>query len=113
MNQQPPWLSLHLLKMSLSDVRSVPSKITKLQNSGDGVQKQVLRLDVTMADAQGMNIGQASEQLVHVELDLEHRHSLLDLGVVARGTIHGFGDVLKHQVEENLFLLGQIGCERR
>jgi len=60
-----------------------------------------------MADTQGMNIGQASEQLVHVELDLEHRHGLLDLGIMARSAIHCLGDVFKHQVEENLFLLGQ------
>lgn len=58
-----------------------------------------------MADAEGMNIGETPEQLVHVQLDLKHWHCLLDLGVVAGGTVDGLWDVFEDKVEIDLILL--------
>lgn len=57
----------------------LPSEIAQLQNSSNGVQKKILWFDVAMAYAEGMDVGQTSEELVHVQLDLEHGHGLLDL----------------------------------
>lgn len=84
---------------------NVPSEIAKLQDTGDRVQEQVLRLDVAMTNADCVDIGQASEQLVHVQLDLQHGHRLLDPGVVSRCTVDSLGDILKHEVKENFILL--------
>jgi len=58
-----------------------------------------------MADSERMDIGQTSEQLIHVQLDLEHGHCLLDLGVVARCTIDRLWDIFEHEIEENFILL--------
>lgn len=83
----------------------VPSEIAELQDAGDRVQKQVLRLDVAVTDADCVDVGQATEQLVHVQLDLQHRHGLLDPGIVSSSTVNGLGDILEHEVQENLILL--------
>ena len=52
------------------------SKIAQLQHSRLGVKQQVLWLDVPVADAQRVDVGQASKQLVHVELDETDRDCL-------------------------------------
>lgn len=64
-----------------------------------------MRLDVTVTDADCVDVGQASEQLVYVQLDLQHGHRLLDPGIVSRSTVDGLGDILEHEVEENFILL--------
>ena len=43
--------------------------------------------------------------LVHVQLDLQHRHGLLELRVVSRRAVHGLGHEFEHQVEVDLVLL--------
>jgi hypothetical protein len=49
--------------------------------------------------------------LVHVELDEEYGHGLLELGVVSRGSVDGLGDVLEDKVEEDFILLVAIRVE--
>ena len=58
-----------------------------------------MRLDISVTDPNRVDVHQRTEELVHVELDLEHRHGLLQLGVVATGAINGFWDVFEHKVE--------------
>lgn len=60
-----------------------------------------------MADALRVYVGESSEELVCVQLDLEDGHGGLHLVEVARGAVDGLGDVLLDQVEVDLILLGQ------
>jgi hypothetical protein len=40
------------------------SEITEHENTGSGVEKEVLRLDISMTDADGVDIGQGSKKLL-------------------------------------------------
>lgn len=44
------------------------AKVTELQHSRLRIEQKILRLDITMANAQRVDVGQTSEQLIHVEL---------------------------------------------
>jgi hypothetical protein len=50
--------------------------------------------------------------LVHIKFDLEHRHRLLELGVVAACAVHGFRNVLQNEVEVDLVFLCGLGWIR-
>lgn len=80
-------------------------KVTQLQNPGSGVQEQVLGFDITMADANRMDVSQGTQELIHVQFDLEGRHGLLEFGIVATGAIHGFRYIFEYKVEIDLVLL--------
>ena len=81
------------------------AKVAELENAGAGVQEEVLGLDVTVADAFGMDVGERAEQLVCVQLHLEEWHGSLELVEVTRSTVNGLWDVFKHQVKVDLVLL--------
>lgn len=44
------------------------AEITKLEDTRARVQQKVLRLDVAMANTEGVDVGEGTEKLVHVEL---------------------------------------------
>lgn len=48
--------------------RVSPAKVTKLEDSRLWVEQQILGLNVPMADPERMDVSQAPEQLVHVQL---------------------------------------------
>ena len=52
-----------------------------------------------------MDIRQAPEQLVHVELDKTYRNSLFGFAVVARNFVDRLRDELEDQVEKHLVFL--------
>jgi len=52
-----------------------------------------------------MDVCQRAEQLVHVQLDLENWHGLLEFDVVPAGSVHGFGYVFQYEVEVDFVLL--------
>jgi hypothetical protein len=102
------------------------TKVAQLQDTRGGVEEQVLGLDVTVTDAYRVDVGKGSEKLssqlgtqsiafntgrrrtahlVHVQLDLQHRHRLLQFRVVSRSAVYGLGDKFEHQVEVNFVLL--------
>lgn len=62
-------------------------------------------LDVSVADALGMDVGEGPEKLVDVQLDLENWHSGLHLVEKSRGSVDGLGDEFLHQVEIYLIFL--------
>lgn len=64
-----------------------------------------MRLDVTVADALRVDVGQSSEELVGVEFDLEYRHGGLVLVEEPGGAVHSFGNELLDQVQVDLILL--------
>lgn len=45
-----------------------PAEVAEFENGGLWIQQQILGLDVPMTDPERMDIGQAPEQLVHVQL---------------------------------------------
>ena len=47
----------------------------------------------------------ALAHLVHVQLDLQHRHGLLELCVVTASTIHGLWNVFEDKVEVHFIFL--------
>ena len=55
------------------------AEIAQLQDAGGGVEEQILRLDVPMADALRVDVGKRAEQLVRVQLGLEDGHDCLHL----------------------------------
>jgi hypothetical protein len=81
------------------------AEIAKLEDTGCRVQKQVLRLDVSVADPLRVDVGEGAEKLVDVELDLKDRHDRLHLVEVARSAVDSLGDELEHEVQVDLVLL--------
>lgn len=62
-------------------------------------------LDVTMANALGVDICQSSEKLVCVKLDFKDGHSRLHLVEESRGSVNGFWHELLHKVEIHFLFL--------
>lgn len=89
------------------------SKVAELQNACVGIEEQVLWLDVTMADTDGVDVCQRPEELVHVQLDLEHWHDLLELCVVAQRAVDGLWDVFKDEVEVDFVFLAELVSSSR
>lgn len=58
-----------------------------------------------MADADGVNVSQAAQKLVHVELDEEHWHGLLHLGVVSRCSVDCLWHVFEDKIQEDFVFL--------
>lgn len=81
------------------------AEITELQNTSAWIQKEILWLNIAMADALGVYVGQSPEELVDVELHLKNRHSGLHLVEVSRSAVHRLRNILLHQVEVNFILL--------
>ena len=66
-----------------------------------------MRLDVSVADALRVNVGERAEQLVDVKLDLENWHGGLHLIEKARCPVDGLGDVLLDEIEVDFVFLRQ------
>ena len=81
------------------------TEIAQLEYARSGVQQQVLRLDVSVADPLRVDVGEGAEKLVDVELDLEDGHHRLHLVEITRRTVYGLGHKLKHQVEVDFVFL--------
>lgn len=53
-----------------------PAEVAEFENGGLWIQQQILGLDVPMTDPERMDVGQAPEQLVHVQLHTDtHTHT--------------------------------------
>ncbi len=64
-------------------------------------------LDVAVTNANGVDVGEGAQELVHVEFDLKHGHGLLKLGIVTAGAVDGFWDVFEHEVQIDFVFLEQ------
>lgn len=81
------------------------SEIAQFENAGVGVQQEILRLDVTVTDPLRMDVGKRSEQLVDVELDLQHGHCGLQFVEIARCAVHRLWNVFEDEVEVHFIFL--------
>lgn len=53
--------------------------------------------------------GRHDAHLVHVQFDLQHRHDLLEFGVMPRGPVDGLWHELQDEVEVDFILLKGTG----
>jgi hypothetical protein len=72
---------------------------------GHGIKQQVLRLDVTVADAKCVDVGEGPAKLVHIQLDVENWYRLLGLLVLACDAVDGVGHKLHDEIEVKLLWL--------
>lgn len=72
------------------------AEVTELEDVRLGVEQQVLRLDVTVADAEAVDVCQCAGELVDVELDKEEGHDLFALLVLACHRVHGLRHIFQH-----------------
>ena len=84
------------------------SEIAKLEDTAVGVEKQVLRLDVSVADTLAVNVGERAEQLVNVQLDLEDGHGCLHFVKIAGRAVNGFRNEFEYEIEVDLVLLTSL-----
>ena len=100
--------------VSRTDVRDIglvlneylgAAKITELQDAAARVKEQILWLDVSVADALRVDVGERAEELVDVELDLEYGHRGLHLIEIPRGAIDGLWHELEDEIEIDFILL--------
>lgn len=85
------------------------AEIAKLEHARCRIQKQVLWLDVSMADALGMDVREGAEQLIDEKLDLEDGHDRLHLVEVTGGAVYSLRDEFENEVEVNLIFLQSTG----
>jgi len=76
-----------------------------------GINQNVLRLYVPMADPQGMDIGDRANQLVSVQLDQDGRDCLLHLIVALHHLVDSLRDVIHHHVQINFIGLFSVSIE--
>lgn len=72
------------------------------------IEQQVLRLDIAMADAEGVYVREGPGELVEVQLHEEHRQRLLALVVRPRHAVHRLRHELQDKVEVQLVRLESI-----
>jgi len=66
-----------------------------------------------VTDPYRVNVGQGSEELIHVQFDVVHRHRLFEFRVVSRGSVNGFGNVFEYEVEVDFILFGLSESESK
>jgi hypothetical protein len=81
------------------------AKVAQLKNSAVGIEKEVLRLDVSVADALRVDVGKGSEELVDVQLDLQGGHSGLHFIEKTRCPVDGLRNEFLDEIEIDLILL--------
>lgn len=81
------------------------SEIAQLQDAAVGVEKKILGLDVTVADALRVDVRQSSEELVNIEFDFEDGHRRLHFVEESGGSVNSLGDKLLDEIEIHFILL--------
>lgn len=71
------------------------------------VYKQILRLNVAMANAHSVDVGNGAHHLVGVEFDEQFGHVLLFLVEVAHDAVNGLGHEVHHDVQVHLVALAR------
>ena len=87
------------------------AKVTKLENMAAHITKDVLGLDITMADALCMNISNASHQLVWIKFNNQVGHLLLHFMELFHHSIRRVWDVVHHNIQVNFVWLISICVE--
>mmetsp|Transcript_142131 Transcript_142131/g.354177 ORF Transcript_142131/g.354177 Transcript_142131/m.354177 type:complete len:255 (-) Transcript_142131:206-970(-) len=75
------------------------AEVTELQGVRSAVDQQVLRLDVTVADADGVDVGASAAHLVGIKLHENVRHRLFHLVVMLHHPVDSVGAILHNHVQ--------------
>ena len=75
------------------------------------IDKQVLGLDVPVAVAERVDVGEGAETLVGVQFDEEYGHGLLHFIVVLENAIDCLRDVVHDDVQVDLILFVSLGVK--
>mmetsp|Transcript_58256 Transcript_58256/g.102476 ORF Transcript_58256/g.102476 Transcript_58256/m.102476 type:complete len:215 (-) Transcript_58256:540-1184(-) len=78
------------------------TEVAELEDLSDGVNQQVVRLDVSVADAHAVDVRQRAGQLVHIQLHAENRNTLFPPVEVLRNRVNRFGNELQHKIQINI-----------
>ena len=76
-----------------------------------GVNEDVLGLDVSVANAFCMDVGDSSQHLVGIELDKQVRHHLFHLQVLLHHSIASVGDVIHDYIQIDFVWLISVCIE--
>ena len=79
---------------------------------GVGINQQILRLNVSVANTKRMDVSQGPESLVGVQLNEDHGHLLLHFVVVLQDPEHGLRHVVHYYVQVDLIVLVALSVER-
>lgn len=78
------------------------SEITQHDSVQLGVNENVLRLDISVADLEVVNVGQRTQHLVGVDLGQHVRELVPDLVVVPQDFVQRVWNVVHYQVQVNV-----------
>jgi len=81
------------------------AEITELQDTGGRVKEQVLRLDVPVANALGVDVRQRAEELVDIKLNFENGHNSFHLVKISGSSVDSLGDIFENEVEVDFVFL--------
>lgn len=75
------------------------------------INQNILRLNVSVTNAFGVDVGYRSEQLVRVDFDQEIGHHLLHFEVLLHNPVRGVGDVVHDHIQVHFIGLVTVGIE--
>lgn len=88
------WLALHELLGT--------AEVAELKHVRLSVAKNILRLDVSVANTLGVNVGDRPHKLVRIQLNDKWRNHLLHFKVLLHHSVGGVWNVVHHDVEVDL-----------
>ena len=97
------WLTLHELLST--------SEITELKDVRLGIAKDVLGLDISMANTFGVNVGNGPHELIGIELNNERWDHLLHFEVLLHYSVGRVRDVVHDHIQVNFVWLVSIRVE--
>jgi len=86
------------------------TKITEDKSIEFGVHEDVLGLDISMANAQVVNISECPEHLISINFAQHIRELIFDFVIIPENFVKSIRDIVHDQVEVNIiFLLFSLG----
>lgn len=82
------------------------AEVAQLEDACSRVAQQVAGLDISVADAERVDVAEGAEKLVGEQLDDDVGHGLSCAGEPERFGVYRTGHVFKHEVEVDVFVLG-------
>lgn len=76
-----------------------------------GVYQNILRFNVSVADTNGMNVGNRSNELIRIEFDEKRRNHLLHFHVLLHDSVQCVGNKIHHHVQIYLIWLLSVCVE--
>ena len=87
------------------------AEIADFQDMAAGVDEDVLRLDIPVANANRFEINESSEHFVSIQLHQHWRNHLLHLEIVLHNFVNGIRNVIHDYVEVHFTIAVSVGVE--